>query len=539
MKNTISGTTEIQHDPTTGAWTKAYARPLAVAVVAIVWLLTTFVFFRGYVGTDDIFYARYAFLFHRPPMNHFEFRIPAVMAIRASFLTFGPSEVAAALPTLLASLGILASVAWFVGWPTKLNWQTQASMLLAATFPMDLGFRSIPGATYFSSGFLAIGTVCLLKGGKRTQFLGAAFLSLAFVTHEITFFYTAILCLTALAFDRERFWRPVLACIVISACAVIIECATYQVLLGDPLARFRTSAGTTTNLPTGYDPDTGIGGVRFFTWPVIENLVVSNSFGLYLLILLLSGIAAWKNLAKEQRILFATVFLTWAWLGYGTQVPWAYKPLYRQIHYYGFIVFGVSALLPATLGYLFAIRRRLGYGVVVAAVAVHLACFTVGGHWGQDMGVSRQLLRYAREHGDQVFVTDVATMNHMYALSGFQLPENVVCVNGPAVERHLRVNKEPAGTPKFSFPELPVDGVLVNLERLNGRGAEAEFVRYLNEHQGNRTRIAPVRYRLACRPLLAFIEPRDFMVKSLGGEVVQVTKTPPSAPDTRPQDQTK
>lgn len=204
MKSAISDATEMQHDSVTGNCTKVYARPLAVALVASVWLLTTIVFFRGYVGTDDIFYARYAFLFHRPPMNHFEFRIPAVMAIRASFLAFGPSEVAAALPTLVASLGILASVACFVQWPAKLNWQTQVSMLLAATFPMDVAWRSIPGATYFSTGFLAIGAVCLLKGGRRTQFLGAAVLSVGFVTHEITFFYTAILCLAALARISHR-----------------------------------------------------------------------------------------------------------------------------------------------------------------------------------------------------------------------------------------------------------------------------------------------------------------------------------------------
>jgi len=330
-----------------------------------------------------------------------------------------------------------------------------------------------------------------------------------------------------------------LACVLISACAVLVECATYQFLLGDPLVRYKTSAGTTTNLPMGYDPDTGIGGIRFFLWPVVENLIVSKSFGLYLLILLVSGIAAWKTLAKEQRILFATVFLTWAWLGYGSQVPWAYKPLYRQIHYYGFVVFGVSALLPAALAYVFVIRRKLAYGAVVAAVAVHLASFTVGGHWGQDMKVSRELLRYAREHQDQVFVTEVSTMNDMYAVSGFRLPENVVCVNGPAVERHLRVNKEPSGTLKFRFPERPVDGVLLNLEKLSRGRGEAEFVRYLDEHQGEHTRVAPVRYRLACRPLLAFIEPRDFMVKSLGGEVVRVAKTPGASPETHSQNQEK
>jgi len=523
MKNTISGTTEIQHDSATGAWTKAYARPLAVALVAIVWLATTLVYFRGYLGSDDTYYARYALLLHRPPTNHWEFRIPAVLAIRASFLAFGPSEFAAAVPTLLASLAVLGSVACFVKWPARLNWQTQASMLLAATFPIDILFRSMPGAAYFSSGLLAIGTVCLLKGGRRTQLVGAAVLSLAFVTHEINLFYVAILCLTALAFDRARFWRAVLACVAISACAVIIECATYHLLLGDPLVRFGRTATLITDMPIGYDPSTGIGGVRFFTWPVVQNLLISRAFGLYLLILLLSGIPAWKNLAKEQRILFVTLFLTWAWLGYGTQVPWAYKPIYRQMHYYCFVVFGVASLLPTTLGYVFAIRRRLAWAVVIIAVLAHVVPFAARGHFAQNYDVSRQLFRYAREHRDQVFVTDIGTMNHMFAQLGFQLPENVVCVNGPAVERHLPVNNEPPGTPKYRFPEPRIDAVLVNLEKLKESGAEPEFVRYLSEHPGRRTRIAPVRYRWLFTPLLSFMEPKDWMVKSWGGEVVEVT----------------
>ncbi len=235
------------------------------------------------------------------------------------------------------------------------------------------------------------------------------------------------------------------------------ECACYRVLLGDPLARFKASAAIATKLPFGYDPDTGIGGIRFFTWPVLENLVFSRAFGLYLFALLVSGIAAWKTLAKEQRILFAAVFLTWAWLGYGTTVPWTYKPFYRQVHVYGFAVFGICAVAgddelrlcrapEAGLGS----RCRSGGG---ASLRLR--------HWGalaQSTRVSRQLLRYAQEHRDQEFVTNVSTMNCMYALGGFQLPQNVVCVNGPAVEKHLLVNKEPPGTRRFHFPETAADG---------------------------------------------------------------------------------
>jgi hypothetical protein len=67
-----------------------------------------------------------------------------------------------------------------------------------------------------------------------------------------------------------------------------------------------------------------------------------------------------------------------------------------------------------------------------------------------------------------------------------------------------------------------VDAILLNLQGVKRKGAEEEFLRYLEEHPGTHERIAPVRYRLACWPLLAVMEPRDFMIESLGGEVVHL-----------------
>ena len=166
-----------------------------------------------------------------------------ILAIRASFLAFGPSEIAACLPNLLASLAILASVAWFVDWPRRLNWQTQASVILACVIPLEAGGRSVPGnASHLAAGFLAVGTVCMLKGVGRTRYLGAPLLAIGFLTHEVSFFCVAMICLVALAFDWRRFWGPVLACVAVSGCAFLAECLAYRVLLGDPLARFRMAA---------------------------------------------------------------------------------------------------------------------------------------------------------------------------------------------------------------------------------------------------------------------------------------------------------
>ena len=79
----------------------------------------------------------------------------------------------------------------------------------------------------------------MLKGVGRTRYLGAPLLAIGFLTHEVSFFCVAMICLVALAFDWRRFWGPVLACVAVSGCAFLAECLAYRVLLGDPLARFR------------------------------------------------------------------------------------------------------------------------------------------------------------------------------------------------------------------------------------------------------------------------------------------------------------
>jgi hypothetical protein len=491
---------------------------VAVAILLSAWLVTTVVFWMGYVGGDDLFYARYAFLLHRPPLNWWEFRMPFILALRASFFAFGPSELAAALPTLMASLGILTAVIWFLGWTKRPAWQTVAGGLIAATLPLDVGFRSVPLAGFLAGGMLALGTVCLLKENSRVWACGSLLLATAFVTHEVSIFYVSILCLTALAFDRKRFFRPVLLCVVLSAGATLVECVVYKALLGDWLARFRMAEGTTSVLTAGTDPDTLITGLRFYTWP-LENLLFCKSFGIDLILVLVFGILAWRSFKQEYRILFITMFLTWAWLGYGSQVPWAYKPFYRQMHYYFPLTFCIAVLLPYSLATVLGRRATLARGIVGVAVALHLACLAAGGRWGQNVDVSRDLLQYAKSHPDRTFLTDVRTMNQMYVLAGFRLPPNVVCLNGPGAE-DLLVNKEPPGTPGFRFSELPVNGVLVNLEGVyHGGQVEAAFARYLDRQEGKRERIAPVQYRLLFRPFARFAHLPQFAVRSLGGEV--------------------
>ena len=497
-------------------------KALSIALISIAWLATTLVFWTGYVGSDDMVYARYAWLLHRPPMTWWEFRMPFIFVLRASFRLFGPSEVAATLPTLLASLAILASVAWFVDWPRKLTWQSQFSMLIAATLPIQVVFRTFPSAPIFAAGLLTLGTVCLLRPEPKWHWVAAPLLAIAFLTHETTFFYISILCITLVVFDWRLYWRRVLLCVLAAGLAIAAESTAYWILLGDPLARLKVAAGNSAGLRAGYDPDLDLGGIRFFTWP-IENLVYCKSFGFDLLLLLLAGIASWRSFVKPQRVLLVAMFAFWAWLGFGTQVPWAYRPLARQMHFYVPLTLGIAALLPAAVSTAFAARPRLWRGLLATVVLVHLVNLSAGGRWGQDVWVSRDLLHYADAHPAQRFVTDVRTMNRLYVLSGFRMPPNIVCVNGSTVLKRLQINDEPAGAPRFQFPETRVDAALINsdvMQLINK--PDPEFERFLREQTGQSVQLVPVRYKLLFQPLLLFMSPRPFMIRSLGGEIANV-----------------
>jgi hypothetical protein len=271
----------------------------------------------------------------------------------------------------------------------------------------------------------------------------------------------------------------------------------------------------------GFDPASGLHGIALFTWP-LQTLVLGKHFGFNLIALLVSGAVAWRSLTREQRVLFTTTFLVFGWFSYGSMVPWTYKPFFRQFHYYNSLALGVTALLPFTLSHALARRELLAKAIVGLALAFQVAALSVTGGWGANVDVSRELLTYAQQHPDTRFVTDVATMNHMYVLNGFRLPDNVVCLNGPTTEEALLLNKEPPGTPSYRFPERPIDAALVNLEEQDVRGLEPEFSEYLRTHDGQRSTIAEVRYRPAVRPLIPLVGAREFMVLSAGGEVRQM-----------------
>jgi hypothetical protein len=504
-------------------WRFAFCLTVAIGLL----LLTTTIFWKGYVGSDDMFYARYAFLFHRQPINDWECRLPAILAIRVAFHMLGPTGLAAALPTLVASVLGIGAIAWYVGWPRDLSWRANSAVLLAITTPLDVAYRTVPGASFIAAGLLICGSVLILQGSPRLTAVGSAFFAFAFLTHEVSCFYIATFCVTAALIDWRRYLRPLVLSATLSAIVVAGQCIYYSMSFGDPLLRIRLTAIEGADHPALLDPDTHIRGIAFLLWP-IQNLVFSKVFACDLLLTFCCATIVWRKLINEERILLVSGFLTWFYLGYGSKVPWSYRPLARDYHFYGPLTLTVSVLLPVCVGYLFERRakaRLYSLATIGCVVASNLALCAAAGRWGQDVKVSATLLGYALSHPTETFLTDVPTMNQMYVINGFRLPPNVVCRNGPAVQNDLLANKEPADSSllRVTFPDVKIDAVLLNLDHIATEfGGDQAFADYLRTHQGARKRVAPVRYRLLLLPARRLVVGKSFAIRSEGGEVVKL-----------------
>jgi len=499
----------------TGLFRKRLA---AVLSLLVVWLAVTKLFWVGYVGSDDLFYARYAFFFSRAPINWWECRLPAILAMRAGFHLFGPSETAAALPTLLASLICLAVIAWYVDWPRSLNWQTNATVLIAATLPLDVTYRTVPGAVFMASGLLVAGVGLVLKGSTLLRILGCVCIAGSIATHETMMFPAAILLGTAALFDLRRFWRPILFASLLTVFFAGLQCLYYGVAFHDPFLRLRVASEATRVYSGLSDPDTHLAGLAFLLWPV-RMALFSKVFGLDLIALLILGIAAWRRLNQDHRVLLLSGLLIWLYLGFGSTVPWRYQPFARMYHFYGPLILPVAVLLPVCLGLVFP-KRVWQRAAVAGIITVHLVCCAGGGRWGQGTQVSGSLLAYAHDHASQTFITDVSTLNDMYVLNGFTVPANVVALNGPALQSDFLVNKEPPDVPRIRFPERPVDAVMLNRELIDSGSLDQDFLRYSAGLAGARKRIVPVQYKLLFVPFEGMVEGRSFAIRSEGAELL-------------------
>jgi hypothetical protein len=500
--NTISGSDEPAALPATK---HRVVTDLTIALLIIMtWMVSTWIGWIGFVGSDDMYYTRYAWLLHRMPMNWWEFRFPYIISLRGAFLVFGPTEWAACLPGLLASLVALISVHYYLkqtGGPVHdARWRATyvTSLLLMTLLPIAVVLRSYPVAPSLAMGILSAGTATFLAGSTtRIRILGAVLLGLAVLVHETALFYVAFLYLASLLFDVES-RTLIIRCIAISVTIVIFECALYGYFCGDPLIRYRVAESESTLIDWDHEFHGGPGALAFYLWPLLD-FTFSKAFGFDLIILSWFALRSWRCLKKADRILLVALLTNYLWLRYGTKVPWGYKPFARQIHLSFPLAFGVACLLPRVVVASRSDPTRASLFLLAIIVTTHVLVIMTGGQWGGAFRVSRELLVYAQHHRDKFFVTDITTLNHMYVANGFRLPQNVICMNQDSVRRHLIVNKEPSTTPRRRYDPISTDGSLVNLNVLDNDMSDE--VKSHREAHRSCTWISPPSYRIGLKLL--------------------------------------
>jgi len=501
-------------------------RVVAVALVGAVWLGARAVFWLGWANGDDIVYATYAWHFDRPPADHREFRLLPVLAMRAAMQLVGPTEAAAALPSLVGSLLLTAAAAWFLGWPRRADAGRTWAMLLAVTVPLDVGMASHAGASHPAAGLAALGTAGLLRGAPRGRFAGAVLLGLAVASHELMVFWVVALAAATWLVDRDR-WQvirwPLLAAVAVP---VAVEAATWAALAGRPWARWTVAAGETART-SGALLDGHADRLGFVLRP-LRAFAFSRQFAFDLLLLAALGLGGWRRLEGWQRAVLGAVVVYWLWLHYGTPVPWAYRPRIQSFH--SFVV--LTAPVAAVIGRELARRWRSwpARAAVASMVALHLAALAAGGRWGQSVEVSRALLDYARSRPEATFVTDAHTLAEMTAVNRLVPPANVVTLAGREVYRSLLPSRAPYRERAGPAPEVRVDAALVNGERAAPLG-DAAFTAFLAAARTGAVEWRlPPRLKPALAPLAAVLGARGWMTLHEGGWVVALPERPWNRP---------
>ncbi len=489
-----------------GSW------PFAATVCVSVWLMMRIVFFAGIQGSDDLYHMRYAALWDRAPINHWESRLVANALMAGAMQLFGPTALAGALPSLLASLAVMGCVlvfchryldarhAWWAG-------------LLAAVLPLEVHVATTPSAYGLMTGFMTVGTLAYLEApaSRRARWLAAAALALGAMVHLAGVYYVAALTLTALAFDRRAYLRPMATVFAVSAAVFAVDMAMFHFAFGDAFGRFRLAL---VQAPTeNSDVPLHVGerfNWEFAIWPV-RQLLFSKSFGVAMCVAMGWGLWNRRRLSRPMRLLLATSVVFWVWMSFGSQVPWAYRPFWRMLRFLLPLTLPMTVLFAAAVARARHRRAAIAGGVAVIAVcAVNLAA---SGSWGQSAVISGELLEYARHHPQLRFVTDFRTLNEMYVLNGMKQPGNVVAA---ACRRSELL--DPA-LPRIRRAEMRPDDHLLenplNTERV------PPFAALVNAHGGELEYGSQTSHRLICR-LIPPLQRFDWSVRKPPGRVLTI-----------------
>ena len=472
----------------------------AIVLCTLAWALTRYLFFTGITGSDDIHYMRFAAMWDRAPVNHWEARLLGNALTWLSMRLFGRGELAAALPSLMASLTILACAMYaahrYAG--GRAVWWAG---LLAAVLPIDVYLATTVSPFIVMTALVSVGTLAFLNASQSrvSRIIAAAALALGVVTHLSGVYYVAALAAAGLWLDRRRYAGVIAMTLVAGVIVIAIDMGVFHFVYDDAFGRFRTCLVVAGN-PLRIMPTTPDGSINptFLTRPVI-SLLFSKAFGVSLSVTLLVVGLAYRRLPHAVRLLWITTVILWLWISYGSLVPWAYRPFWRMSRFLHPLTLALTLMFGASIAARPALRtyaadflrvRVLGPFVVMVCLLNLLA----SGSWGQNARISRELLDYTRAHLGTRFLTDYRTLNEMHVLNHVQTLPNVATTGKAARYRIL----DPRAPFAWPIDLKDYDEILINPLNLEKNPAFAA----LAESSGGELRFETTpAYRPICRLL--------------------------------------
>lgn len=479
---------------------------LLAASVAL-WAVFRTLFFFGFLGYDDVWYYDASYHLGRIPLNHWECRLPFTVLIRLSTLLFGTSELAATLPSLVCSLGMLLLI-FYLAWRLSGPWSGFYGSLLFALLGQDIFSATSIDVTAMAAVLISLGLVILYLGrGTRRTLLAGVFFGLSIVCHLYAVFGLLCAAIALFAHEAPR-WRwkdSILLTVSGMATFLLITCTLFQLLTHDPFFIFKITE--TSHMPS-------VTGIKFdlawFLWPV-KSFFLTREFGLTLTAALCFSIFFWKRFSAEMRFLAIFSLAFFIYTNWGSQKPNHYLPLIHLPRYWLPIAVPVGLILGHGFSLLTTKWRIAGLAFMVS---LQVLLLLAAGPWGDNVEVSKALKAYAETHPDQRFVADRHSIDEMYILNGCKPLPNVFSVAGHSQPAFV-VIPDSQQVPPNAFPKL----MLMNRMQ-EGRRGVAEFKRLAEK--GKWTDIGKPKYRDLAYFLPESWKPR--MLRHPAPALVEVTE---------------
>lgn len=495
---------------------------LVTIVCLACWAFMRWAFFLGFEGSDDMFYARFAVLWHHAPTNQWEVRLLGNALIGLAVRLLGYSAWSPAVPSLVASLVVLfctlygcyrfATVrhAWWAG-------------LFVATLPVEVCGATIVSAHSVMAGFMAAGTLAfvLAPDSRRARLIASVCLPMGVLAHLIGLYYVGSLLAAALLVDRRRFARTMLMVCVSGALFMAADMFAFHTAYGDFLHRYRTT------MPQRIEPETDLLhrhlDLESILWS-LQQLTITKHLGVALAVVWVGAFSCYRRLNQPIRVLLWASLISWLYLSFGSYVPWSYRPFYRCARYLHPIV---PALAIAFAAVVMQVRsRRLRYAMALGVPGIGLLLLSLSGSWGQNMITSRELADYARRHPERRFVADLHTLNEIYVINGFETPRNLWGTMDTASEHFM----DPQIRRLAALDASNCDAILVNPLNV---ARTPSFAAILDARAGAVCYETERAYRPICR-VIPWLERLDWSLRRPGARVQQLAPPGSAVTSSRP-----